>query len=386
MLKTCRQRLSGKARRALIQGAVITVVAACASATIGGSLIGRTISSFTLDSLIRSSRSVPEPRVVLVDITEGDYSSIFHRKRPLDPATILEMIRAAVDGGARLVAIDISTEDWPADTSLNLQQNAAVVWAEDFYTQPNRRGVQFILPPLLGKPLPSVRECYGVPALGEEAGVVRWFYSGITIGNSVVPGFVEQIVFRSQHDSCLTEPLNEERRIISFSAQISTETASTLLAEARSRNWKGSHVYDGKILILGGSFHGGADVRETPVGSRSGLDINGQAVASILQGTAHREVSELWAVIGDFLIGMVIVLTGLFGHRAQFAATVITFVLSGFLSLYLFRQYYLFLSLVPICVGIFAHLYLEKRFHLEVIPAVHEVADDASVPTTTRPT
>lgn len=376
MFKIWRQGLDGNAQRSLVQGVLITLVAACASGTIGASFLGRAISSFTLDSLIRNTPLNPENKVVLIDITEEDYDNIFHRKRPLDPALILEMVRGAVDGGAKLVAIDISSEDWPANTNLNLQPNAAVVWAEDFYTPPNQHNQELILSPLLGEPLTSTRECYGVPALGEEAGVIRWFYPGLTIGNSVVPGFAEQIVYRSQHDSCLTEPPDEQRRIIAFSAKIPTETASTLLAEARLKNWKGSHAYDGRILILGGSFHSGADVRETPVGSRSGLDINGQAVASLLEGTAHRELSERWAVIIDFCLGIIIVLTGLLGHRLQLAAVLIAMLLSAFLSLFLFRQYFLFLSFFPICIGIFAHIYLENRFHRHSNPATHESAAD----------
>jgi len=350
----------------LVRGVCIVLVAAWASATIGASVVGRTISGLALDSLLRSEPPVNEDRVVLIDITEDDYANIFRRRRPLDPATILEMVRGAISGGASLVAVDIDTSDWPPSVSLDLQPDAAVVWAADFYYQ--RRGLrrEQVMSSALGKPLrgpDSTTECYGVPALGEEAGVVRWFYSGMAAGSLMMPSFVDQVVYRSQHRSCLKEGTGDELNIIDFSARVPAETASTLLKESRALNWKVARAYERKIVIIGGSFHNGDDLKETPVGPMSGLEINGEAISSALHGKTHIEVGEFQAVGADILIGIILVLIGLVGRRAQITATVATAIISCYFSLYLFRQYYLFLSFIPICMGIIVHLYLDSHFH-----------------------
>ena len=307
-----------------------------------------------------------EDRVILIDVTEEDYANIFHRRRPLDPAIILEMVRGAISGGASLVAVDINTSDWPPGISLDLQRDAAVVWAVDYHYQRVGLHRERVLSSLLGKPLlgsGSTTECYGVPALGEEAGVVRWFYSGMAVGSLTVPSFVEQVVYRSQHRSCLEEGAGDDLNVIDFSSRIPAETASTLLKEARSPNWKAARAYERRIVIIGGSFHSGDDLKDTPIGPMSGLEINGEAISSVLHGRTHMEVGEFPAVVADVLIGMVLVLIGLFGRRAQIVATVAAVVISCFFSLYMFRQYYLFLSFVPICMGILVHLHLDKFFH-----------------------
>lgn len=330
---------------------------------INTSRFGGFVSGISLDLMIQSDAEFNEDQILLVDITENDYGEMFHRKRPLDPATILELVAAAHKGGAKLIAVDISTADWPKDQKLDIPADAAIVWARDFYLEQDQREPHYAAPALLGGNAAAAHACYGFPSLGEEAGVVRWFDSGLEVGSKYEPSFADQIVHRSQTGACLMSG-TIGRRIIKFRAKIPVETAGTLLAEGRQKTWGAtSTIYKGRIVILGGSFHSGADVHETPVGTLDGLEIVGRSVSCTLRKTAYTELGEWTSTLIDLAIGLLLVLFGLVGSRAQLYATLIACLMAVFLVLCLYRQYYLFLSFLPILAGIFVHRYLEKRLN-----------------------
>lgn len=334
------------------------------------------MSGITLDVLTRRAEIRLEDRVVLVDITESDYGDIFGRKRPLDPLIILKLIQAALRGGAKLVAVDIATEDWPQRKDIDaalanvgglngelLIDGGAVVWARDFYMKPEQLGARYEMQPIIGGAAAAATECFGPPGLAEEAGVVRWFTTSLEADSSYQPSFVEQILYRSTHNSCLDRSDNSELRLISFSSKIRSESAGTLLQESEEKDWGVSvKPYARKVVILGGSFHAGADLRGTPMGVRSGLEINGQAVASALKGEARLEIGEGWSLAADIGLGILVVFIGLIGPRAHLWTTALTLLIATSGMWLLWREYYLFLSFIPIGFGLIAHLYLARLF------------------------
>jgi CHASE2 domain-containing sensor protein len=350
-------------KKLLTQSVFIFLIALTFSWTIGESIFGRLLARWTLDQFIRWDRPTGDDQIVLIDITEDDYGNRFNRRRPLDPEKIVELINAAHTAGAKAIAVDISTADWPKEAKEQLRKLpfAAIIWARDFYEDRQGGKPTTVLEPLLGGLKEASGECYGVPALGEEAGVVRYFYSGLRIGGLREPSFVSQIVYRSENSSCLQpEDQDEERQIISFSSQIPSESASTLLDQAGQKDFGSRPEYAGKILIIGGSFHSGADTKLTPVGAMSGLEIIGQALSSVTKNRARRELGKGYSVLIDSVIGLVLFLLGLLGWRVQVLTTIVFVLPLGIACLYAFRQYDLFVSFIPFVAGIFAHAYLAR--------------------------
>jgi CHASE2 domain-containing sensor protein len=338
------------------------VLALLFSVSIGESIIGKLLAQWTLDRFIRWDPTITEDNIVLVDITEEDYADIFQKKRPLSPDVIVKLIRAAHDAGAKVVAVDISTADWEAkDGTLvsKIPSDAAVVWARGFYLDQSAEKSRMRLEPLLGGSDAGRGECYGVPALGLEAGVVRYFYSGLD-ADQWEPSFVDQILFRSKNGSCM-EPGSgqEEVRIINFSAKIARkESARTLLRQSAEKGWSDQKQYAGKIVLLGGSFHSGSDTGLTPVGARSGLEIIGDALSTATRSEPRKELGKGWSIAIDAGIGLLLLAAGLLGSRVQIGVTVVLTALLGYSSLYTFRQYYLFVSFIPFVLGVGAHLCL----------------------------
>lgn len=352
--------------KALVQGFVIFVVALFFSTSMSESLVGKLLAQWTLDRFIRLEPPTAEDRIVLIDITEEDYSQIFSRRRPLDPAIVIELVRAAHLAGAKLIAVDINTADWPKESekllTTEVPSGAAVVWARGFYLdrrsgKPHRR-----LDQLLGDVPASNRECYGVPALQQGGGVVRYFYSGLQF-EMWQPSFINQISYRSEHNSCLQpQERDEELRIIDFTAQIRTESAATLLEQSRQIGWGRRPEYADKILILGGSFHSGSDMSLTPVGEMSGLEIAGQALSSVMRRRARKELGEFSSVLVDASIGLLLFFVGLRHRLIQLLLAIAIVVLAAILCLYVFSQYYLFVSFIPFVLGSAVHLGLGRMY------------------------
>jgi CHASE2 domain-containing sensor protein len=348
--------------KTIVQGLVIFVVALIFSVLIGESVVGNLLAQWTLDRFIRWDPPRDEDQIVLIDITEEDYSTMFGRRRPLDPAIVVELLGAAHRAGAKLIAVDINTADWPQGSEKLLRSEvlsgAAVVWARGFYLdrqsgKPHRR-----LDRLLGDVTTPNPECYGVPALDQGSGIVRYFYSGLKF-EMWEPSFTDQIAYRSGNGSCLLpQEREEELRIIDFSARIRTESASTLLEQSRQKGWGRRPEYADKLLILGGSFHSGADASLTPVGEMSGLEIAGQALSSFMRKKARKELGKISSLLIDAGVGFLLLVVGLWSRRGQLVLAIVIVVLGGVPCLYLFRQYYLFVGFVPFVLGSGVHLLL----------------------------
>jgi CHASE2 domain-containing sensor protein len=178
-----------------------------------------------------------------------------------------------------------------------------------------------------------------------------------------VPSFIDQIFYRSENGSCLQpQERDEELRIIDFSAQIRTESASTLLKQSKQEDWGRRLEYADKILIIGGSFHSGSDMSLTPIGVMSGLEIAGQALSSILRRKAGKELGKLYSVLIDAGFGLLLFTVGLWRRYARLFLAIVIVVLVVLLCVYAFRQYYLFVSFIPFVMGSIVHVWFGRMY------------------------
>ncbi len=375
-------------QRQLVHGLLIALAALFASAAISASEFGRVIDEKTLDHILRwqygaAQQAEPHKQIVLIDITEKDFADpcLFARKRPLDPKIILRLINAAANAGATLLAVDIDTEDWPQwppdaaanpdgcwRTGVETLPDKPLVWARGFHAADDPQDEQSaeVPEPLLGEKRPDLeRTCAGYPFLGAEAGIVRWFYKARTIRGKLEPSFVSQIKYRNQNSSCqinVSEADPDRRLIINFAYRLRRVAASAVLMASEKPGWKDHRDFDGAMVILGGSFHQGGDMLATPVGPLPGLVINGLALATLIDGREVTELTELQIFLVDAAFAIGLVICGIFSHRLAVWATGGAFSLSILLGQYLY-QHALFVSSLPIILGLFVHLWLERPRH-----------------------
>ena len=88
-----------------------------------------------LDSFARvKPPSVPKG-IYIVEITDEDYKNLFHSTSPLDPTTVLKLVKAVKSSGAAVIGVDLDGRDWDI-TSRDLQKeyndeltDSNIVWA-----------------------------------------------------------------------------------------------------------------------------------------------------------------------------------------------------------------------------------------------------------------
>jgi CHASE2 domain-containing sensor protein len=317
-------------RRVFLQASAVAALALIASTLLARSEFGRVIDEKILDLFIKNEEPLVENGLILVDINDDDFEKIFQGRRPLDPGKIGALVKAAAQGGSKLVAIDIDTEDWPPGAwqevakGLELPDNFALVWARDSNLEESPEGDRLVPEPLLGDKSPNLQQnCSGYPFLGEQAGIVRWFYLSSVVDGRLAPSFVAQIEHklsqkRSQSD-CLTQASDERRYVINFSYRLPKVPASALFDPDKVLGWAGDAV-----VIIGGSFHQSGDRKHTPLGMRSGLQINGLALATLMNRQSRElkyELGEQWAVLIDVLFAALLVFCAVLSSRLAFWAT-----------------------------------------------------------------
>jgi hypothetical protein len=204
--------------------------------------------------------------------------------------------------------------------------------------------------------------------LDVQKGVVRTFslvspFFAERSGNPQ-PSFVKQILHRKDQSYCFKEVKDAdamEPRIIDFSAPLEQLSAVGLITLAKAAG-KEQPSYQDRIVIIGGSLQRGEDMKDTPVGPLSGLEINGLALATMIHDRARTELTEGETILIDVAVAIILVLCGLWSPVLTVCATLILLVIC-FLVSYWVYQHGLFLSFLPIVVGMWVHLGLERSRH-----------------------
>ena len=50
--------------------------------------------------------------IAVVPVTDDDYKDLFDGKSPLQPAVVLQLIKACAVAGAKVIAVDLDTSEW----------------------------------------------------------------------------------------------------------------------------------------------------------------------------------------------------------------------------------------------------------------------------------
>ncbi len=74
------------------------------------------------------------------------------------------------------------------------------------------------------------------------------------------------------------------------------------------------------MVIIGGSYHQSEDLKDTPVGRMSGLQVQGKALATWMDGSATVELDESEVLLMDVALAIGLVLCGLLSLGLAFWA------------------------------------------------------------------
>jgi CHASE2 domain-containing sensor protein len=262
--------------------------------------------------------------VAVVRITDADYATLFGARSPLDPSELQRLLAAVVQGGPRLVGVDIDTSD-PVFRGLNVPAawTNRIVWARPGillcgcpshrncgvaapvsepqrfrYCAPGESGTLASMDFLGGRNAGT----WGLSSLRtDEDGSIRRFWPAIAMPRDTFPTFAHAIASRAG----ARPPKDADRaRFIRYQPLSSTSvfTASQVMAWARE-----NPDYDalrGRIVLVGGSYWAARDAYTTPLGPMPGVDVHAQILESELRGDAPAEAGGAW-VLGALLLSSV---------------------------------------------------------------------------------
>jgi hypothetical protein len=332
-----------------------------------------------LDAMPDTLTSTAARDVVIVTINDADYADLFHRQSPLDPKQVAAILGDIQFFSPRVIGIDLDTEDWkPADSERVPKAPGRLVWARLFTADPSA--------PLRIAELGKVQGsdgagfCSGLTAMQADSDLrIRQYpaeYQQIRGGQTVVyPSFPLVVLRMDTEGSCpagvegsaeaRTEGNWDENRLliryrgsghdirkIPAGAVIDTrELARQAPDNPAVQQMK--TLLGGRMVLLGGTYRAGRDSYPTPVGMVSGVEILGQAILTASEGPIKEPGSGL--VWFDLLLGLALVVLGLWYPRTAMALNIAFLLLLLPISGWLFRSFAFFLDAIPVQIGVLLH-------------------------------
>src|SRR5262249_37760019 len=126
-----------------------------------------------------------------------------------------------------------------------------------------------------------------------------------------LPLVVTNVARHIEAESC-DENREEEDRLLNFLGDryhiphIAASAVHQLYESAgyQSEGWKKQGPLQGKIVLLGGTFHHARDQYVTPLGPMTGVELMAQAIETELSGGGIRFTNELLMVLMDIVAAL----------------------------------------------------------------------------------
>lgn len=282
----------------------------------------------SLDTFVRLN-PVSAEHVYIVGISNSDYQNMFAGKSPLDPAKLVDLIKAAESGEPEVIVVDLNTSD-PAFGTVRLgQSRTKVIWAcgatpvySDDPFEPDRSGGQelagkplFRTGRILGSDRNPTDALWGIAIFPQDPdGLVRRYCREVSVleGGSREPTLAPTLNWAAvkamggaqengggQRDQEMILRLSADRQ---FLPRI---CASDLLSIDKGQGWK--KAVKGKIVVIGAYYDAAHDRHHTCVGRMPGVELQAQAIESDLKHGGIRPVSPVVLCVAQIVVSVLVV-------------------------------------------------------------------------------
>jgi CHASE2 domain-containing sensor protein len=305
--------------RQTISRKILRAVAATAVVIVFGAVLVRLgifpdVETSVRDAQMRLNHVRPSP-VVLVRISDADYDNLFESSSPLKPGVLGSLISAVMRGNPAVIGIDLDTSAKSfADLPKMIGHESKVVWARDAKIANETLAPE---PILGGNDRGAISGLSIVPE--DEDGVVRsyWRTYQIKSGNRMIQersfawAVIREAGKRGEERNVSNGPL-----VIRLARPRAGETAANVELSAGqllnpncpapsrcSPNMDDvalKALFEGKMVLIGGSYRAARDVHSTPVGLLAGMDLIAQIIDTELHGGGLPQRS--WFVIVVILL------------------------------------------------------------------------------------
>jgi len=366
-------------------GFVIIIIAASLSSWFEHTGFVQALKMANFDAFVVSQNPVHSEKVVRVEIDEEDYKDekTFKRTSPLSQSQVMSLVESIAKARPIAIVVDLDTSDWdptkitpawigapprlPSDTP-------AMIWARPLS---RKEGQPAQLSAVAGKrdvDLIDGSLCWGVPEVLETRGVVRSYRPLVPFGSGTVPSLASAaaIVFRSgerRSGAPSGEPAAAPNcKVLSYLGKPATKEALLktgalkfdIYTSSQVRKFKG-FPFQGKLVVLGGTFPEARDQLSTPVGQRPGIEILATSIDSEL-GRPIPLHPPLWRFFTvDILFGFALLLVGHFLPKKLRVPFVLLLLAAAIVcSFLIFDLSWYFFSFMPVLIGIFLHRVLDE--------------------------
>lgn len=364
-----------------------------------------------LDSLLRFWTVKPE-HVVVVNISDSDYKTIFSSTSPLSPQKIQEVIEAVATAKPEVIVVDVDTApDVFQSVKPRLDGTTKVIWAVDAEVQEGsgeHSGGHGAAPDfrpykVLGRSVNLDDKSVGISVFPLDAdGIIRRYRRRFSVvgeeqtesvsasheGGATTPtqGGHEGDA-RTQQQSEASNPHehhNAEMSSISWAAvqayakpgalcpdvehhdeaifsfaggekYIPTVSVGDLLKMKDGAGW--TAIAQGKVVILGGAFRSARDHYVTPAGPTYGVNLVAQAIEADLQCLAIHPVDHTIMTTIEVIVGIIFAfLNCRFPARLGMGlGFLLMTTIAGSLSFLTFRTLSWWADFIPVLVAVQIH-------------------------------
>lgn len=245
-------------------------------------------------SRLIAPRSATE--IVVVQITDSDYESLFSRTSPLAAERLRELLEAIVAGSPRLVVVDLATAESQFRPLAELEDMVPVIWARestscerlDSMPPECAGGDRSVLLDFAGADRPGSR--FGLVDMERDPdGVIRRYRLYRQVGETTRPGLAAAVLeaLGDGPDDRTDDALYIRYSPLPPGAFL---TAAVLLRAASAPDFGEVGVLRDRIVLLGGAYREARDKHATPLGRMFGVDLQAQVIQTELEGGGLRPV------------------------------------------------------------------------------------------------
>ena len=340
-----------------------------------------TLANSSLDAAIAIQRPVQARSVRLVEVDDQDYKTLFHARSPLDPQVLAGILAAVAQGHPRAIVVDIDT----SDTTFQSMPTPEIPIVWNISGDQLEDGKFNLDQPLGGRALPPGSVAALAVAPEDERGVVRGYQHTYPLepnGTVDSPGYAAATIVagHAPDDSASHEG---QTHYLDFRYRFVPIRAADLLQDAKSDSWEKMALFNGQVVVLGGTYRVARDQYATPKGLLNGCEIIAQAVAAEIEGTSISSASR-------WMTGLLMVLGGLATlavyHWLKFRqAFLVSLALIPILSIasnwILFHRLAAWGAMVPLVIAVIvAELYSKAALYLTFYQKVATLKSKEPVP------
>lgn len=241
------------------------------------------------DTFINFNQPVEDKQqVVIVQIDDEDFRSIFNSSIPLAPASVSDIVKAISLGEPKGLGIDIFTPDEMHKLYQLDNSPFPIVWASSSIKENDK--IYKVLAPIGGMNLPF-NHFAGLPDIPQGEGTQRYYQRIIETGPDAYPSFPWQLYSRVYPTEETHKSEDPVIRFIRFAGMKQLEkrliiSASQVLKMLQNGDRNGLRgFFKNRIVILGGTFSDAKDEKTIPTGVLSSINISGAELMAIIVET-----------------------------------------------------------------------------------------------------